>query len=245
MHARESLGYSDIAALLELEHQQWSNAQAATYDDLHERIEKNPQLCAGSFCADSGKALASIFIQPFAAEKITEIRTWQDCVLSLPTSAQSVSRSLFGISLTSIETQAAHVLGSFFWPWTLHLGWQEIYLGSPMPGLNQALRQDPTLHARAYAHTKRGQLPLDPQLRYYNQKGLTEMLAVLPNYFPHEASLDYGVLIRGSLDTIAQRARSSATVLSAQMTTLSHQGRPHEPEPQHWTIPNSVHSLSH
>lgn len=38
----------------------------------------------------------------------------------------------------------------------------------------------------------------DPQLRYYWQKGFKTIVACKPDYFPHAASLDYGVVVRGA-----------------------------------------------
>ncbi|MNY73800.1 hypothetical protein D3C86_2126710 [compost metagenome] len=42
-------------------------------------------------------------------------------------------------------------------------------------------------------------LPLDPQLRYYFKKGFRKIVAINDNYFPHERSLDFGVLILGKV----------------------------------------------
>jgi hypothetical protein len=91
-----------------------------------------------------------------------------------------VSNSLFGISLTSVDPQAAAAIFEFFWPHALKNGWREIYLGSPVSGLKCALDQDSSLDAKTYIYARRGGLPLDPQLRYYRKKGFTDIVSFIP-----------------------------------------------------------------
>jgi hypothetical protein len=201
------LSVNDVPELLRLESLQWDDVQAADAASLRSRLTAHPELCVGTFCETTGEALASLFLKPIAPEHITRIRRWTDCVEpDLSPCAANSTRSLFGISLTSVDKHAINVLGAFFWPHALSQGWHEVYLGSPMPGLRQALHQETMLSAGSYAHAKRGSVPRDVQLRYYHQKGLLDIVAVLPDYFPHEASLNYGVLLRGDLQQVADRA---------------------------------------
>lgn len=191
----------DLPALLALERRQWTARQAADAAMLRHRIEAHPDLCVGAFCADTGEALASLFMKPTTRETIKRARCWEDCArLGEPQQQQqrrSRTRSLFGISLTSVDGQAAWSLIRFFWPHALKQGWREIYLGSPMPGLRRAREMEQQLAAEHYARARRGGLPLDPQLRYYHRKGFKEIVAVRPGYFPHEDSLDHGAVLRG------------------------------------------------
>jgi hypothetical protein len=198
------LQLQDIPALLQLESRQWDAEQAATQEALHKRIIGHPTLCVGAFCADTGEALCSLFLKPVEKEKMQHLRSWADCAGDLAGSTHSSSRSLFGISMTCVDPAAMAAMDRFFWPTVLRGGWLEVYLGSPMPGLRKALSQDPNLTAADYAHGKQRKLPRDPQLRYYHRKGLPDIVAVLPGYFPHGDSLDYGVLIRGSTRDIAK-----------------------------------------
>lgn len=192
------LTVSDIPALLRLERRQWEAHQAASPETLRQRIENHPQLCMASFCAQSGEALASLFMRPISQQEIQQARTWTDCSVGASPGPTGQRRcSLFGISLTSVEPQAALALFDFFWPHALKNGWRDIYLGSPIPGLQRALATDPQLDVHTYVHAKRGGLPRDTQLRYYHRKGFQEIVSVLPDYFPHEASLNHGVLLRG------------------------------------------------
>lgn len=192
------LSVNDIPRLLQLEQCQWEAHQAADASALRQRIERHPDLCVGSFCARSGDVLASLFMRPISQREIQQARSWTECAVDRTDgSAAARGHSLFGISLTSVEPQAALALFDFFWPHALKKGWRDIYLGSPIPGLQRALAAEPSLDVSTYVHAKRGGLPRDIQLRYYHRKGFQQIVSVLPNYFPHEASLNHGVLLRG------------------------------------------------
>lgn len=196
---------SDVPALLRLELQQWDETQAADARAMQERMLAYPELCVGTFCGTSGEALCSLFMRPVEREIIFNVRSWDECAGGLMPGQSSSSRSLFGISMTSIDPEALRSMEAYIWPQLLERGWREIFLGSPMPGLLQALRQDPTVTVNDYARGRRRNLPRDVQLRYYHQKGLTDIISVLPGYFPHPESLDYGALLRGDLAGIAAR----------------------------------------
>ncbi len=191
------LDIRDIPALLKLETRQWQDHQAADAETLHKRIESHPQLCIGSFCAHSGEVLASLFMRPISQQELQQARSWTDCAVGTGnTSLANCGGSLFGISLTSVDPDAVSAICEFFWPLALKNGWHEIYFGSPIPGLERALLADPSLDVTSYVKSRRGGLPRDPQLRYYHGRGIQEIVAVLPNYFPHAASLNYGVMLR-------------------------------------------------
>lgn len=191
------LGLEDIPQLMQLEARQWTAEQAADESALRDRILAHPDLCVGAFCPQTGQALASLFMKPVCRDAVAASRSWQDCA------AQSLraphTRSLFGISLTSVDPQAACQLIRFFWPHALRQGWQDIYLGSPVPGLRRALQEGRAPDAHAYVHSRRSGLPVDAQLRYYHRKGFREIVGVRPDYFPHFDSLDHGVLLRGRI----------------------------------------------
>ncbi|MFM8900099.1 MAG: hypothetical protein ACKOF9_09145 [Burkholderiales bacterium] len=171
----------DIPALLALETRQWEDHQAADAQALHQRIASHPRLCIGSFCARSGEALASLFMRPISQQELQQARSWIDCAVGKQAAlATCPGSSLFGISLTSVAPEAAQALFDFFWPHALKNGWHDIYLGSPIPGLQRARQADPSLDVMAYATAKRGGLPRDTQLRYYHRKGFQEIVSVLP-----------------------------------------------------------------
>ncbi len=187
----------DIDRLVVLEHQQWTPRQAASADQMRQRMQIHPELCLGVFCPDSGAALASAFLRPAHRAEVARARNWEDCARlddsPQPTGGQ---RSLFGISLTSVHPGAVRPMMQFLWVLAMQRGWRDIYLGSPVPGLRRALQRNPLLEAGDYVRQRRHGLPVDPQLRYYHGKGFREIVAVRRDYFPHEESLDYGAVLR-------------------------------------------------
>jgi hypothetical protein len=202
-HARRTitarfLQPADLPALQALERRQWAAHQAADAAVMLQRMQAHPALCLGAFCADTGEALASLFMKPVSRAAIERARCWEDCArIDASPAHDGPARALFGISLTSVDGDAAWALIRFFWPHALKHGWREIYLGSPLPGFRRARQLEYQLAAEHYARTRRGGLPADPQLRYYHRKGFKEIVAVRPGYFPHEASLDHGAVLRG------------------------------------------------
>lgn len=186
----------DVDALLALEHAKWDAHQAATPEQLRARIKAHPDLSLGAVCASSGRMLASLFMKPVADDFARHVQTWDDAV-RLP--APVHSRSLFGISLSSRDPAAVEALLHFFWPRALQGGWRDIYLGSPLPGLADWISRHVSGQPEDYARAKRHGLPLDPQLRYYHRRGFKCFVALKPGYFPHEGSLDHGVLLKGTV----------------------------------------------
>jgi hypothetical protein len=193
---------SDVPALLELEQRQWQAHQAAGAQTLLQRIKQHPQLCIGAFCSRTGAALCSLFMKPMTQRDIAALHrgsAWRECAQggARPEIGTRRAQALFGISLTSCDARAMRSVMEFFYPCALRDGWRHIYLGSPMPGLAEALQHSPSLTAADYARRVRGRRPLDPQLRYYHRHGFKTLVAVRPGYFPHAPSLDHGAILRG------------------------------------------------
>ncbi|PMS22028.1 hypothetical protein C0Z18_05780 [Trinickia dabaoshanensis] len=196
------LGRRDLPALMELEREKWTDVQAASEDQLRERIDAHPELAIGAFCTRTGRLLASLFMRPIADDFYRHVQTWDDCV-SAPLPDQS--STLFGISLSSRNCEGVTALLNYFWPIALKRGWRHIYLGSPVPGLRDWRETHPERPIDDYVHATRRGMPLDPQLRYYRSRGFTKIVCAKPRYFPHERSLDYGAILRGTvpLSTLA------------------------------------------
>jgi hypothetical protein len=193
---------SDVAALLELEQRQWQSHQTASAQTLLQRIRLNPSLSIGAFCSCTGAALCSLFLKPMTEDEVAALyqgTDWRACAASAapPNRDIRTPRSLFGISMTSADNRAVRRVMAFFYPHALRAGWRRIYLGSPMPGLAEAVRREPSLTAAEYAPRRRARQPLDPQLRYYHRHGFKTLLAVQPGYFPHAESLDHGAILMG------------------------------------------------
>jgi hypothetical protein len=194
------LRLDDIDRLVELEHRQWTPRQAASAAVMRQRLDAWPALCLGVFCPRSGAALASAFLRPVDKDHAEQARTWHECANADDTARpHAASACLFGISMTSIDPGAVAPMLRLLWVQAVQQGWRDIYLGSPIPGLRRALQRDCTLHVEQYVRQRRHGLPADPQLRYYHGKGFRDVVAVRPDYFPHEESLDHGVVLRHSL----------------------------------------------
>lgn len=193
-----NLRIGDIPALLDLERKQWTQEQQATAEDFRSRIAAHPDLSGGAFCAETGELLASLFCKPTTEAEWVNPGDWQKSAAldgKVPTNKHA-SRCLFGISLTSVDAGAALQLIAFNYLYAVKCGNREVFLGSPMPGLRRHLQRKPGASVEAYAQATRAGLPVDPQLRYYHGKGFCELVAVRENYFPHEASCDYGAILK-------------------------------------------------
>ncbi|WP_238432067.1 hypothetical protein [Streptomyces cavernae] len=187
----------DVEALITLEQTKWDQGQAADRAELAARIQAYPRLSIGAFATD-GAALASLFMKPIKTAELDSAATWADCA-RVETPHPEATGSLFGISLSSVDADAVTAIFEFFWPHALKHGWRDIYLGSPMPGLQAWRRINPDIPVDVYMREKRHGLPRDPQLRYYRNKGFKDIVACKPEYFPHAASLDYGAILRGHI----------------------------------------------
>jgi hypothetical protein len=190
------LRLGDIPALVDLEKKQWTDEQAATAEMFRQRILEHPHLCAGAFRSDTGELVASLFCRPTAMSDWTRHTDWET---RANRKAHGQTDALFGISLTSIEGAAALQLIAYQFLDAIKRGVRYVYLGSPMPGLGKHLGRDPQANVETYARATRNGLPLDPQLRYYHGRGFRELVAVVANYFPHEASRNYGAILRAKV----------------------------------------------
>jgi predicted metal-dependent hydrolase len=203
--AARFLTAEDVPALLALEHAKWESDQAATAEDMAARIAAHPQLSVGAFDTATGEALASLFMKPTSRDLLLQSANWAECASMRP---DKKTKELFGISFSSSSPEAGDALFEFFWPHALKAGWRHIYLGSPVPGFRKWLSKNPGgsvyryVYSRCKKNKKKGRdagMPRDPQLRYYRQRGFRKIVYIRPDYFPHEASQDYGVLIRGTV----------------------------------------------
>ena len=191
----------DLPALLDLERAKWNSHQAADSTTLCQRIDAYPELCIGTFCLHTGKALASLFMRPINPAIFIAPTRWE-ITTNLPHQLKisEESRSLFGISICSNSAEAIAEIFRFFYPRALKAGWRNIYLGSPIPGFQNACKKNPELTAWEYVHLKKkscGREPLDAQLGYYYKKGFRRIVSIQENYFPHASSKNYGVILHG------------------------------------------------
>lgn len=205
----------DVTGLLILEQAKWEPHQMADAATLLRRIEAFPQLSIGSFCAASGKAMASMFMRPISPHALTAPTCWDlSADVDRYGTEPDSSRALFGISLSSINIHAVGEMFRFFHPRALKAGWRDVYLGSPIPGFKKARLRNPELEVWEYVYARcrfRTKEPRDPQLRYYYRKGFREIISIQKDYFPHEDSLNYGVILRYPIPLSAPRKIWSRT----------------------------------
>ncbi len=194
----------DAEAVGRMIRQRWASAAPAeklpTTETLLERIQNVPEYSFGTFDAN-GEARAVLFLMGVSREAMSTSRTWSEiCDDGTARSHIPHSRYLFGMSLTSVDFQASEQLFAFVRSELLRRGFREIFLGSPVSGLQKWMVQNPSESVDTYVHSKielKGkQLPLDPLLQVYYRLGFREIVRVTPRYFPYESSLDYGVIIR-------------------------------------------------
>lgn len=190
----------DIPALLELEHTRWNDSQAASTNEMLERINKYPEFSVGAFAAETGKALASLFTRPAYSHAIEQAKNWYECVHSEEKGTNKKSYdALYGISLSSCDKNAIELIMIFLFPIVLKYGIKKCYLGTPIPGLTTWMDHNPHKTVTEYIFDKQRKIPQDPQLRYYQTLGFKQIVAIKPDFFPHDASLNYGVLICGKV----------------------------------------------
>jgi hypothetical protein len=193
------LRLSDLDQLVEMERAKWDDEQAATAQQLRERIDQLPQHSAGAFAEDEDRLLASMFARPVTMETIREAESWRACAYA-PLPPRGSTDCLFGVSLTSMNSSAAEALFRSFLPQLGELGYRNLYGGSTVPGLREWIKANPEGSPTSYVRgTNDDGTPLDRQLRYYYLNGFTTIVSVKPNYFPHPQSLDYGAVIHRCL----------------------------------------------
>lgn len=190
---------SDMPELLRLEQEKWG-PQSATRKMLVSRLTLLQGYCWGAFRDDV--LVSSLFCMRRSEVSILEARTWaQACDNGLATSHDVSQRAIFGISLTGSDLKGTRAILERL---ALELRSEDIsavYLGTPLPRLGDWLDANPdgdpasyTAKIKLFPDGRR--LPTDPQLSYYYQLGFHTVVAVRPNYFPHERSRDWAAVIR-------------------------------------------------
>lgn len=194
-----NLRLSDLDQLVEMERTKWDHEQAATAEELFDRIDRLPDLAAGAFAPDGDRLLASMFARPITEEAVHAAQSWRACAYA-PLPPPGSTDCVFGVSLTSTSSAAAGALFRSFLPQLAELGYRNLYGGSTVPGLREWIMANPEGSPVSYVRaTNDDGTPVDRQLRYYYLNGFTTIVAVKPNYFPHPQSLDYGAVIHRSL----------------------------------------------
>jgi hypothetical protein len=190
---------SDLEQLIELENKKWEENQAASKETILKRIKKYPKLCVGAFDKTDGNIKASLFMKPITKCDLQKKYSWVEFSNLTDEPNDENTAMLFGTSLSSCDSSAVHAILHFFLPQAIKAGWREIYLGSPIPGFQRWLLNNPNGSVNDYVNNTRRGLPLDPQLRHYHKMGFKKIIAIKSDYFPHESSLNHGVFISANI----------------------------------------------
>jgi hypothetical protein len=129
------------------EEQKWTSEQRATPGVLRQRIKAYPDHRVGAFSQDSGKAIASLFVKQILKAVLERAETWAECA---EVEEVSESPTLFGISLTSLDGDAADSVMSTYVAPAVQQGRTELFLGSPVPGLRAWRAKNPSLPVEEY-----------------------------------------------------------------------------------------------
>jgi len=192
---------SDVPTLVELDHRVWKTKeqQADSYTFI-ERIKNCGDTCWAVFIGKA--AIASLYIMGVTHKQVMKSNSW-DQITDKGTARSSIpySQEWFGIGLAATQNakkaDAVEKLMTEAAIEALRLGIRYVYLGSPIPGLRKWLKKNRDKGINEYVYAKKvDNLPLDPQLRYYYKEGFRKIVQIKQNYFPHEKSLDYGVILR-------------------------------------------------
>jgi hypothetical protein len=144
------LNTNDIPKLLTLEKKQWSGNQVPSAQTLRNRITQNPTLSIGVFCDITHQALASLFLKPTHKDDFYKKTNWQKC--EEESTNIEKTKDLFGISLSSINPDAADLIFGFFYACCMKDGWRSVYLGSPIPGYKKFIESNNTANVDYYVN---------------------------------------------------------------------------------------------
>lgn len=201
----------DLPAILHVE-DSWHEQGRADNDKFSARLEKFPH---GFFlaCTDDSHntVVATITAMPisYQADDISRFSNWDDVTGNgyLRAFDLAACNSLYIVSGIIDK----HYRGQdIFAPMVLRevalaqeLGLRYVLAGAVLPGYARHCQKRGDCAAHDYVSTRRGQHLLDPLLAMYEAIGFTvpDASHVIPEYFPDDASRNYGALVVRDLRT--------------------------------------------
>lgn len=196
---------SDIPAILNVE-QSWPEQGRAGADKFLSRMNKFPQgfflACIGDA---GGEVVATITTMPlvYQPRDIGNFKNW-DIVTHdgyLDDADLTQSNALYIVSgVISSQYRGQNI----FTPMVLRevelaqsLGLRYVLAGAVLPGYRKFHEQNSGCNAQEYSATRKGQHLLDPLLAMYETIGFSvpDARHVIPEYFPDDASKNYGALV--------------------------------------------------
>ena len=196
---------SDISAILNVE-SSWGESSRAGEDKFLSRMDKFPQgfflACTGSATEDVVATITSVPLV-YQHETLAGFKNWDAVThkgyLSAPALDQCNALYIVsGVIASSYRGQ------NIFAPMVLQevalaqrMGLRYVLAGAVLPGYLKFCQQNGECDASDYCVRRRGQHLLDPLLAMYESIGFSvpDARHVIPNYYPDEASRDFGALV--------------------------------------------------
>jgi len=189
----------DIDEMLRVEAVAWPEGSRATREMFAARIETFPE---GQLCAFvDGQMVGHVALEIIQLDlDHPGFSTWTEVTGDgfIRQSHDPCGNTLYGVNLSSSGSNVGSVGVSLVraaLDLTVRCGLRRAGLGSRMPGYFR-LASKMTADEYAFAVHKNGK-PIDPEIALMKQVGGDgfRIVQVLPNYFPCEESLNYGVLL--------------------------------------------------
>ena len=194
--------YSDLNQLLELE-KEWPENARASAELLTFRIEQFQQ---GFFIADDETGIiASIISHPYfyQPDNLSYYKNWESVVSTCYTSniSEKETNALYIVSGTSKQTRHG---GDVFDNGVCHvvelgkkIGKQYVVAGCLLPGYARHVNKYGAIPAADYVFKQNQGRFIDPLIEKYRRLHfhVPHSQYVIPDYYPHEASLNYSALV--------------------------------------------------
>jgi len=192
---------SEIVNIAELEKEVWGN-NAADADKILNRLNVFPD---GSYVAEDGRTKKIVGYVCF--QQVDDLRTQDSLNWSMITDNGWTTGShrvkggyLYGIDMSVHYSMNGKKLGAALvsqcFLYMIAERKAGIFTGSRIPMFKRYQKRCPKISAEEYMKLRRGEKFYDYELNLYHQTGLAPInVKALPNFFPDEDSLNYGVLI--------------------------------------------------
>lgn len=184
---------NDIEKIIQLDHLKWEEG-AANEDLIQSRLTHCLETSWGCFDA-KGDLHASIFLMRKERSNILTGKDWFDITDNGKAISNDPSANhLFSISFTSRSPEATLFIRKKLEAYCLRKKIISVLTGSPVPGYEKWIKKNENGKLEEYL-LKHQYRKLDHQLNLYKKYGFTKILAGKDNYFPHQKSMNYGVII--------------------------------------------------
>jgi len=188
---------ADVKRMVVLEKEVWGES-AADEEKIVSRIKIFP---AGNIIAERDRKIVG-YVSFQYVDDITWVKnfSWSEITDNgrIAKSHKPSGEYIYGVNLSVNHSANGIGLGTAL----VLQGWVDMilknkkgsFIGSRIPNFKAYKSAHPEIDVETYINLRRHGQPLDYELRLYGQEGLLPV-KVLPNYFPDDDSLDYGVLV--------------------------------------------------